>query len=534
MKRVLRLAVLMMVFGVAAAQTLPAPAETKRSKLPPAAEQQKTLKEIQEVYKAEYADRRPDAKITLAGKMLTQGDDSKDANAARYLLYRESARLAASAGDVNGAIRALDQLDAAYESDGGACRLETLDLAATVAKADGQIMLAEAFVGLADRAIEDENFVPASRLLVKAQTCARAGQDLPLANEIQKRSAGVTLLQADLPKIADARRVLEKTPTDAVACGLVGRFTALGKGDWAAGLPLLAQGDQKLVAEVAARELALQNDLLADPAKVAAIADGWWDLAESLTGAPQLAIHHHAAAMYEGVVSQLEGFQKKKAEGRIASLTIRPVVAFNAAQLPRILVNTTWYYSFERGPGRVMRFGANNRIVAGANDHEFAWRFTGDVLEFLRPTGVLKRRMVYDPARNYWTHIPIPGDDMATNKAYLLPVISLSQQSLTPRDREVLKRFQTGEWDFTAGPTTKRLTFGPDNVVGKGASENERRYRVTAGKLEFIHANGCVCSRFVYSLKAQAWLADPKEQPDTLYSMLRTPLSCTLKAVPAR
>ncbi len=52
-------------------------------------------------------------------------------------------------------------------------------------------------------------------------------------------------------RIEPARTLLKTNPNDAEANAAVGRFLCLGKGDWSAGLPLLAKGSPGPLKELA-------------------------------------------------------------------------------------------------------------------------------------------------------------------------------------------------------------------------------------------------------------------------------------------
>lgn len=62
-------------------------------------------------------------------------------------------------------------------------------------------------------------------------------------------------IQASEKRVEKYRKILEKTPDDPEACYQMGRHLCFVKADWDAGLPLLAKGKDKALAELAQYEL---------------------------------------------------------------------------------------------------------------------------------------------------------------------------------------------------------------------------------------------------------------------------------------
>src|SRR5205823_4609513 len=83
----------------------------KKLPVPDKAGQLKAHKLVQEVYGEDYAKAREDpvALAGLARTLLQEARDTTDDAAARYVLYREAAQLAAQAGDVQTALQAVEE-----------------------------------------------------------------------------------------------------------------------------------------------------------------------------------------------------------------------------------------------------------------------------------------------------------------------------------------------------------------------------------------------------------------------------------------
>jgi len=96
----------------------------------------------------------------------------------------------------------------------------------------------------------------------------------------------------------------------------VGYHLCTVKGDWAAGLPMLAKGNDPTTKGPAEKDLAAPADATAQ----AAAGDGWWDLAEKTTDSAKTAIRARAAFWYEKAVDKLTGLSKTKVRTRLMDL----------------------------------------------------------------------------------------------------------------------------------------------------------------------------------------------------------------------
>ena len=66
--------------------------------------------------------------------------------------------------------------------------------------------------------------------------------------------------QQESVKVIEARNLLKSNPDDAGANAAVGRYVCFFKGDWAAGLPLLAKGPSGPLTDLARLEIAGSGD----------------------------------------------------------------------------------------------------------------------------------------------------------------------------------------------------------------------------------------------------------------------------------
>src|SRR5262249_46049299 len=107
-----------------------------------------------------------------------------------------------------------------------------------------------------------------------------------------------------------------KTPTDASANEIVGRYYCLGKGDWSTGLPLLVQGKDASLKALAEKDTANP----ATPQAQTELADAWYEYGNALDPACVPQARLRALFWYEQAVAGLNGISKIKVEKRISEL----------------------------------------------------------------------------------------------------------------------------------------------------------------------------------------------------------------------
>ena len=85
--------------------------------IPDAAKIKEAEKLIHEIFKAEYAQNKPEEKFALAQKLSKLAEESKDDPTAKYVAWIESSKLAAQTGEMDAALGVLDKLAAQFALD---------------------------------------------------------------------------------------------------------------------------------------------------------------------------------------------------------------------------------------------------------------------------------------------------------------------------------------------------------------------------------------------------------------------------------
>ncbi|HVW02101.1 MAG TPA: hypothetical protein VHB77_17250, partial [Planctomycetaceae bacterium] len=224
---------------------------------------------------------------------------------------------AASAGQAELVLKAIDELDAEFEIDAFGMKAESLAEAAKHLKdAEDRQAFVEATLKTVDDAVDADDFEHALKLGAIAQSASVKARDPELKKRVASRVTELKKLQKDWESLAEARQKLEASPDDAGANAQVGRYVCLQRGDWEHGLPMLAKGDDKKLAPLAERELA-------DPVETdeqIKLADDWWNATLGESAAVKDRLQSHAAEWYSRALPQLTGVSKLRVEKRVASL----------------------------------------------------------------------------------------------------------------------------------------------------------------------------------------------------------------------
>src|SRR5688572_9991780 len=114
---------------------------------------------IRDIFKNEYAAKTPAAQQKFAQQLVKQGLDTNDDPAARYVLFRDAADLAARSGDVETMTKAVGLLASGYQVDRLAVRESFLSKAEpATTKPEDLKRLVESLLDLSREAVEADQF----------------------------------------------------------------------------------------------------------------------------------------------------------------------------------------------------------------------------------------------------------------------------------------------------------------------------------------------------------------------------------------
>jgi hypothetical protein len=310
------------IFGLAAPFVFVALAMVQANqKLPPPDEaaQAKAEKQIKEVFREDYAKSKPADLKALFAKLLKQARETTDDPAARYVLFREAADLAAHAGDAVTAIQVVGEWARSFAIDERLMKSEKLLAANKAAGSNTDLKnVADAALTLVEEAVTADDYATALRLIVAAHDAAKHGSHSALAKQIEARSIDLKAMEREYPAVKEALETLATKPDDADACRLAGKFLCYWKGDWEKGLPFLATGFIDDVGTLARKDRANPTE----PGKMVEVADGWWTVSEGLQGGARLNVLSRALAWYQSALPKLSGLTKAKVEKRLDELEV--------------------------------------------------------------------------------------------------------------------------------------------------------------------------------------------------------------------
>src|SRR5436190_10373623 len=187
--------------------------QEKKLDVPDDAALKEAEKTIKGLFKDDYAKRAPADRLALAKNLLKQGIDTKDDNAARYVLLRESQDLAARGGDIETAFRAVDEMCRIYSSNPLVLKNGVLALAAGAPRSPEEPRaLAQAYITLAEDACQARQFDLAAKASQGAIAAARKVKDVPLLSKAESQSKAMAVIQERYEKVKKSIETLAANP----------------------------------------------------------------------------------------------------------------------------------------------------------------------------------------------------------------------------------------------------------------------------------------------------------------------------------
>ncbi len=288
-----------------------------RAAVPKQDAQDAARKDVDEVYSDAVAKAKTAAQQSqVAQQMLRDGLESADKPAVQFVLLRSAADLLAQAGEPDKAFQAIDDLAERFQINRHALRADAILKVAKTAKSTARQPLVTQALQVAEGLDARQDFATSKRLYDFAVDEAKARKDLALVKQALKQREQSGRLAKTFQGLQDAKTTLEQHPDDPQANQTVGAYYCFVRGDWAAGLPLLARASDEVLKPLAARDL--------DGAKLGAeqqlkLGDDWWAVADKRAG-DATALHARAGYWYRRALPAVKGLARLKAEKRLATL----------------------------------------------------------------------------------------------------------------------------------------------------------------------------------------------------------------------
>lgn len=349
-------------------------------------------KEIRDIFKEEYATRKPEERSAFARKLFTSSSEQNGDLLSQYVLLVEARDVAMNVGEADIAIKATRQL--------GSLTNESISEAmiATFAKLNTVPGKPPAYYqNLLSRAVEQiedlqkaEDYDAALRLVNMAQTLARRLNDNAALNQLVAGARELTQMKTLFNKARLARETLKTDPNNAEANQTWGEFLCFAKNDFDTGIKLLAKGSDAELKDLAQRELSKPTQT----EKIVDLGDDWWSLADKekdriKAGARARAVYH-----YEQVVKKLTGLAATKIEKRIkeGNAELSGSGRDQDSDLQRMLFVAPWTIVWKTsGVKDTLKFRQDGTIE---NPSFVFWEFSqGELLLKAAPTDPTKRQV---------------------------------------------------------------------------------------------------------------------------------------------
>lgn len=313
-------------------------------------------------------------------RLATETADDPDA---RFILLRMAIDAGLAAGDLHGALHLADLLAAEYRVDGPAIRADLVRRALGSAQpSPPSWATAAALHRVVESLLLDDRVDLARSLLADGLEAGGPEQTAELLGWTRLTAEWDAAMQ---PAQRAALR-LAQHPGDPDAGLAVGEYLCFIKGDWQAGLPLLASGGEPKVRKAARDDLRRSSD----PAAAIAAAEGWRALAAHRGGLAAWRLRCHADRILREIYPSLTGLRRLEAEEKMDS---RPLFVFG----PKTIVDETWKLEHLRfwanhgreGPGSwadVYQSGDRSELVANRAGYV-------QTLDTLPPEGVDRYRI---------------------------------------------------------------------------------------------------------------------------------------------
>lgn len=277
-----------------------------------------TIDLVQEIYKEDFERALiEEQKIVLAKKLLQESLNTTDDDTGRFVLLELACSLAAENGDMETALKSVEQMDQIYEIDRLAVMVTTFDaLAISLRTRPQNRILAMKLTSLVDDAINSDRYELANKFAELGLGSARKSKDFALSRQALAQRNDVDALSSKYAKLQEARVTLEKTPADPVANLSVGKFYCFTKGDWTTGLPMLALSNDPGLKELAGVDLAMPNQ----PNDQVDLGDGWWEQASKADSHQKQNFESRAKHWYLQALPNLSGLTAARIRKRLDSL----------------------------------------------------------------------------------------------------------------------------------------------------------------------------------------------------------------------
>ncbi len=272
----------------------PAPTVVK-APVPDASQVAQKEADLKQTYRAELANGTSEIRGRTALALLKRSETTEDP-AVELASLRVAGALAAVADDVSLVTSICDRIDQRFEMNVLPFKTELLAQAGSHARApQNRRDLADSCLVAGFQAIAADDYDSAPRLAGLARNFAQGANAPKLVQEadfLGEESARCGLAYKDASAYM---KTLQSRPDDPEASLVVGKFLCFTKNNWAAGLLLLARGNDQELRSVAKTEI---GENLNTTQEQAALGNSWWELSVQTSGDEKIFYQRRARYWY--------------------------------------------------------------------------------------------------------------------------------------------------------------------------------------------------------------------------------------------
>lgn len=306
-----------------------APPEKQRE--PDPAAQAASRKRLEEKFNPQKAS-TAEEKLKLAKQIAAAAAQPQGDLADSYMLQRTAAQLFLEAGDLRGAMGAVDKLAAAFLIDDLTWRSSAIKQFVAGAADERRATLAvDQAKTVFDRYLADKQYEPAGELAEKLIEFCQQAKDRQLRKQMLDRQAEIKRRAAAWQQYTQAVETLRQKPDDAEANQTVGQWRCLVEGDWRGGLKSLGNSADSRLQAIARAELLGANT----PQDQAKLGGMWFELSGRYQDDLRTGMRARAGYWYQKAYTRLPaGITKITLEKRLAELGMATSAGEVAAAQP--------------------------------------------------------------------------------------------------------------------------------------------------------------------------------------------------------
>lgn len=285
----------------------------KRFNKPDPAKVRQNYQAFADLYKSRFEmEKTATERVILAKEMYEQAKQMTQDPAGQFALLQLARQTAARSGNLQLAMKTVDTAAKNFDMDPYSLRVEVMELLINKDLCDKSKLLVEADK-LFEAAFERDDFDTATSMYSILHASARKQSNRTSYRELSMRRRKLELARAAYVKVKRTLDLLAQNPDDPKANLAGGRYYCFVKGQWKAGLRMLAKSEDKGLASVAE----MDGGSFGNGAAALAVADQWWRLAEKERRF-QRELRLRAVSHYLRALPQLAtGIDRVKADVRI-------------------------------------------------------------------------------------------------------------------------------------------------------------------------------------------------------------------------